>query len=51
MGGSLCCGCFSSLQKWTARSACSIKYAFIVPTPMKSHLDATGVTHLRAPGV
>ena len=34
--------------KWTARSTCSIKYAFIVLTPMKSHLVATRVTQLRA---
>jgi hypothetical protein len=34
--------------KWAARSACSIKYAFIVLTPMKSHFDATCVTQLRA---
>jgi hypothetical protein len=34
--------------KWAARSACSIKYAFIVLTPMKSHFDATWVTQLRA---
>jgi hypothetical protein len=34
--------------EWAARSACSIKYAFIVLTPMKSHFDATCVTQLRA---
>jgi len=31
----------SSAGRWTARSACSIKYVFIVLAPMKSHLDVT----------
>jgi hypothetical protein len=29
--------------RWTARPACSIKYAFIVLAPMRSHLDANPV--------